>query len=77
MGEGEFEMLIAEMDRRIETVIPDDLGKKIQKAAAAPDDLPVVLYRETGIEVGVAPEPVGDEIIVELVFREYLAIGRE
>ena len=31
MGEGEFEMLVAEMDRRIEPVIPDDLGKKVEK----------------------------------------------
>ena len=58
-------------------VIADDLGKEIQQSAAASDDLPVVLYREACIEIRIAPEPVRDEIIIELVIREYLAVGCE
>ena len=63
MGERELEMLIAEVDRRIESIIPDDLGKKVEKPIAAFEDPLVVFDGKACVEICIAPEPVFDDII--------------
>ena len=75
--EGELHLASLVVDDRVQHLVADVLAQKVEKAVLAPYGLPVVLDGETGVQIGVVPQPLLDEVVVERVVGEYLGIGCE
>ena len=77
VGECELKALSLVVDNRVETVAAHVLFQKIHETVLASDDSFVELDRKTGVEVGVVPETLLDELLIVGVINEELGIGSE
>ena len=77
VGEGEFERLVAKVQRWVDRVAIDVFPDEIEQAGLGEEARAVVVDREARVEVGVQPDSPLDVLFIEARLAEDLGVGRK
>gem|GEM_PF-2584289 len=77
MGKRELQLLRLIMDDGVEVFTPHFFFQQVEQAVSRLVNLIVVVERETGVQIGITPQPGDDEVFVVGIVAEQFGIGDE